>query len=186
MELRFGRRKTPARCDDIVPEPAESYVRHHRWVTDADPVCTDDTAGWLPRAGRPWTGTGIQSSRARFSLPYLNLRSVVRPSMHPDPSMSTDGLRHASSQAHGLPRAGLPDPRLKPYLLTSEVAELLHAAPKTVGNWAKQGKLPYLRTLGGHRRYPTGPILRMAAALSTTLRPEAPRGAAPDVRRSDR
>ena len=92
--------------------------------------------------------------------------------MHPDPNTPTDGLRLASSQAHGLPRTGLPDPRFKPYLRTSEVAELLHAAPKTVGNWAKQGKLPYQRTLGGHRRYPTGPILRLADALSATLRAE--------------
>jgi excisionase family DNA binding protein len=106
--------------------------------------------------------------------------------MHPDPNTPTDRLRLVSSQAHVPGGTGLPDPRFKPYLLTSEVAELLHAAPKTVGNWAKQGKLPYLRTLGGHRRYPTGPILRLAATLSTTLHPEAPRGTGPDVRRSDR
>ncbi|HZD67981.1 MAG TPA: helix-turn-helix domain-containing protein [Actinomycetes bacterium] len=91
-----------------------------------------------------------------------------------------------SSQAHGPRRAGLPDPRFKPYLLTSEVAELLHASPKTVGTWAKQGKLPYLRTLGGHRRYPTGLILWLAAALSTTLRPGVPPDGGPDVRRSVR
>jgi excisionase family DNA binding protein len=91
-----------------------------------------------------------------------------------------------SSQAHAPRRTGLPDSGFKPYLLTSQVAESLHASPKTVGNWAKQGRLPYLRTLGGHRRYPTGPILSLAAALSTTLRPEAPRGAGPEVRRSAR
>jgi excisionase family DNA binding protein len=101
--------------------------------------------------------------------------------MHPDPNTSTDGLRLASSQADASPRTGLRDPRLKPYLLTSEVAELLHAAPKTVGNWAKQGKLPYQRTLGGHRRYPTGPILRLADALSATLHAEPRPGAGLDT-----
>src|SRR6266511_2234720 len=40
------------------------------------------------------------------------------------------------------------------YLLGSEVAELLHVSPKTVARWAKEGKLPCMRTLGGHRRYP--------------------------------
>ena len=40
------------------------------------------------------------------------------------------------------------------YLRSSEVAELLHVSPKTVARWAKEGKLPCLRTLGGHRRYP--------------------------------
>ena len=61
--------------------------------------------------------------------------------MHPDPNTPTHGLRLVSSQADASPRTGLPDPRFKPYLLTSEVAELLHAAPKTVGTWAKQGRV---------------------------------------------
>ena len=70
--------------------------------------------------------------------------------------------------------AGLPDPRTKPYLRTSEVAELLHAAPKTVSNWATQGKLPSARTLGGHRRYPTSQILALARFLTSTLSPAQP------------
>ena len=40
------------------------------------------------------------------------------------------------------------------YLLPAEVAELLSVSPKTVSRWAKEGKLPFMRTLGGHRRYP--------------------------------
>ena len=39
------------------------------------------------------------------------------------------------------------------YLHTAEVADLLHVSPKTVSRWAKEGKLPFLKTLGGHRRY---------------------------------
>jgi excisionase family DNA binding protein len=39
------------------------------------------------------------------------------------------------------------------YLLPSEVAEVLQVSPKTVTRWAKEGKLPSRRTLGGHRRY---------------------------------
>jgi excisionase family DNA binding protein len=34
------------------------------------------------------------------------------------------------------------------------VASLLHVSPKTVARWAKEGKLPFMKTLGGHRRYP--------------------------------
>jgi excisionase family DNA binding protein len=75
--------------------------------------------------------------------------------------------------------AGLPDPRTKPYLRTSEVAELLHAAPKTVSNWATQGKLPYVRTLGGHRRYPTSQILELVCSLTSTLLPAQPTPARP-------
>src|SRR4029453_14147419 len=39
------------------------------------------------------------------------------------------------------------------YLLPSEGAEVLQVSPKTVTRWAKEGKLPSRRTLGGHRRY---------------------------------
>jgi excisionase family DNA binding protein len=44
------------------------------------------------------------------------------------------------------------------YLHTAEVADLLHVSPKTVSRWAKEGKLPFLKTLGGHRRYPEAEI----------------------------
>lgn len=38
-------------------------------------------------------------------------------------------------------------------LSTGEVAELFRVHPKTVGRWAEQGKLPHVRTPGGHRRF---------------------------------
>lgn len=34
-----------------------------------------------------------------------------------------------------------------------EVAKMLGVDPKTLSRWAKMGKLPSVRTLGGHRRY---------------------------------
>jgi excisionase family DNA binding protein len=40
------------------------------------------------------------------------------------------------------------------YLRTAAVAEILHVSPKTVSRWAQEGKLPFLKALGGHRRYP--------------------------------
>jgi excisionase family DNA binding protein len=51
------------------------------------------------------------------------------------------------------------------YLRTAEVAELLHVAPKTIARWAKEGKLPFLKTLGGHRRYPEAAIHELARRL---------------------
>jgi len=51
------------------------------------------------------------------------------------------------------------------YLRTAEVAELLHVAPKTIARWAKEGKLPFLKTLGGHRRYPEAAIHELARQL---------------------
>jgi len=53
------------------------------------------------------------------------------------------------------------------YLLPSEAAEELGGVTsKTISRWAKQGKLPFLRTLGGHRRYPATAIRELAATLS--------------------
>jgi excisionase family DNA binding protein len=51
------------------------------------------------------------------------------------------------------------------YLLPAEVAELLSVSPKTVSRWAKEGKLPFLRTLGGHRRYPEAQIRQLVEEL---------------------
>jgi excisionase family DNA binding protein len=50
-------------------------------------------------------------------------------------------------------------------LRTADVAELLGVSPKTIARWAKDGKLPFLRTLGGHRRYPEPAIRELAAGL---------------------
>jgi excisionase family DNA binding protein len=51
------------------------------------------------------------------------------------------------------------------YLRTAEVADILYVSPKTVARWAKEGKLPFMRTLGGHRRYPEAKIRELADEL---------------------
>ncbi len=35
----------------------------------------------------------------------------------------------------------------------NEVALIFGVSSKTVGRWAASGKLPFTRTLGGHKRY---------------------------------
>ena len=54
-------------------------------------------------------------------------------------------------------------PDEKEYLRTAEVARLLSVSPKTVTRWAHEGKLPFARTLGGHRRFPAEHIRELAA-----------------------
>lgn len=44
------------------------------------------------------------------------------------------------------------------YLTVSEVAQLFHVSSKTVVRWANDGKLPYMATLGGHRRFPRSAV----------------------------
>jgi excisionase family DNA binding protein len=59
-----------------------------------------------------------------------------------------------------------PLPDVEPFLFTSQVADLLHVSSKTVARWAKEGRLPFQRTLGGHRRYPEAAIRELAARLA--------------------
>ena len=61
--------------------------------------------------------------------------------------------------------SGKAAPDLPRYLHPAEVADILHVSPKTVSRWAKEGKLPFLRTLGGHRRYPAAEIRQLAEEL---------------------
>jgi len=50
------------------------------------------------------------------------------------------------------------------YLKTSEAAAILHVNAKTIARWAKEGRLPFQRTLGGHRRYPEAELREIMAA----------------------
>ena len=51
------------------------------------------------------------------------------------------------------------------YLRTGEVARILHVERETVTRWARKGKLPHVRTLGGHFRFPEAEIRELAASL---------------------
>ena len=84
---------------------------------------------------------------------------------NPDPTSQSDPP-HERGCADGSPtqRQGR-TPSFPPYLHTAEVADILHVSPKTVARWAKEGKLPFLKTLGGHRRYPAAEIRQLADQL---------------------
>ncbi len=45
-----------------------------------------------------------------------------------------------------------------------EVAELCGVGPETVTRWARQGRIRYVRTPGGHRRYRAADVWALAAA----------------------
>src|SRR5438105_911880 len=68
----------------------------------------------------------------------------------------------------------LAEKKLHTYLTTAEVAEILKVSPKTVTRWAREGKLPHSRTLGGHRRYPGEAIRQLATELAQANEAAAP------------
>lgn len=58
------------------------------------------------------------------------------------------------------------------YLRAGEVADILNVSPKTIARWANEGRLPYMHTLGRHKRYPEDKIRELAAGLQANPQPE--------------
>jgi excisionase family DNA binding protein len=56
--------------------------------------------------------------------------------------------------------------RAEEYLRAGDVGRLLHVSPKTVARWANEGKLPFVRTLGGHRRFSGAVVRELASRLA--------------------
>jgi excisionase family DNA binding protein len=50
-------------------------------------------------------------------------------------------------------------------LTRAEVAEIFQVAPSTVTRWAEAGKLPSVKTLGGHRRYEAKSVMALVQHL---------------------
>jgi excisionase family DNA binding protein len=48
------------------------------------------------------------------------------------------------------------------FLTRSEVAEIFQVSPSTITRWAEAGKLPSVKTLGGHRRYEARAVMELA------------------------
>ena len=48
------------------------------------------------------------------------------------------------------------------FLRPAEAARLLHVSPQTISRWAKEGRIGYVVTLGGHRRFRGSEIRRIA------------------------
>jgi excisionase family DNA binding protein len=61
-------------------------------------------------------------------------------------------------------------PSAATFLRSAEVAAILQVSPKTITRWAQQGRLPFQRTLGGHRRYPEPAIRELLASLTQEVR----------------
>lgn len=54
-----------------------------------------------------------------------------------------------------------------------EVADAFRVDPKTVTRWARQGKIRFIRTPGGHRRYVAADVLQhLEAAPPRPRQPE--------------
>ncbi len=52
------------------------------------------------------------------------------------------------------------------HLTRAEVAQIFQVSPNTITRWAEAGKLPVVKTLGGHRRYEAKAVLELAQRLT--------------------
>src|SRR5512132_2003569 len=102
--------------------------------------------------------TGLDNRRVR------PVPSVEQPRSPPGPAPLPESAARKGCAVAAQP-SGKAATTYPSYLHTAEVADLLHISPKTVSRWAKEGKHPYLKTLGGHRRYPEAEIRQLAEGL---------------------
>jgi excisionase family DNA binding protein len=74
-----------------------------------------------------------------------------------------------------LEEAGLPVnqyPALQePLLTTSQVALILRTTPRTIRNWADNGKIGTIRSLGGRRLFPASAVVTALEAMTSPERP---------------
>ncbi len=66
----------------------------------------------------------------------------------------------ASSDESTVPPSKRPE-----YLTPGQAASMLHVSPKTVNRWAHEGRIPYIVTLGGHRRFASDDIDAIVAQM---------------------
>jgi excisionase family DNA binding protein len=58
--------------------------------------------------------------------------------------------------------AGKQSHRPRRYLRRGDVAEILGVSPNTISRWAREGRIPSIVTLGGHRRFPLDVVEKLA------------------------
>jgi len=136
-----------------------------------------ETTGMLKRPNLTMVGTcaglhdrPVRPARSRVAASIVAASDLCCRGRTNERSLSSGpGTAIGSAARKGCAVAAQPSgkaaPELSRYLHTAEVADILHVSPKTVSRWAKEGKLPFLKTLGGHRRYPAAEIRQLADEL---------------------
>jgi excisionase family DNA binding protein len=70
-----------------------------------------------------------------------------------------DGDALFDTGVEGVPTVETNEP--EELLTPSEVAAMFRVNPKTVTRWARAGRISYIKTLGGHRRFKASEIRRL-------------------------
>lgn len=57
-------------------------------------------------------------------------------------------------------------------MTAGEVADIFRVNPKTIGRWAKAGRLGYIQTPGGHKRYRREEVMQLLQVEGPADAPE--------------
>lgn len=79
-------------------------------------------------------------------------------------SAAEEGRRRAALLAELFGTQEVPGTLSGRLLRTREVARLFQVSERTVASWARRGRLPSVRTPGGHRLYPADEVRRLLLA----------------------
>src|SRR5919202_671913 len=158
-------------------EPPIQALVHRRWLVEA--TCLGipperwvwQVTGWHESA-RVVDQVAVALSRGDPSPQPGNAELVEHVPAAPEPVFPVGHVGPVRWVAAG--REGNNSPDTPSYLHTAEVADILQVSPGTVARWAREGKLPFLKTPRGHCRYPAAQIRQLANELR--VRPTAQRG----------
>jgi excisionase family DNA binding protein len=83
--------------------------------------------------------------------------------------MSVTAAERAALVAELFGDGAIPPAARERLLRTRDVAVLFQVSERTVAEWARRGRIPSVRTPGGHRRYPADQIMALLAGSRETL-----------------
>jgi len=128
-----------------------------------------DQNRYLSSNGWDWTGQG-RHFQPLFDEDYETALRRPRASLRPAGRRQAQAFgagSTATSRPQPFPRSDhdqtWPPTLRRPADLPAQVADILHVSRETVTRWAKAGRLPVLKTLGGHHRFPEAEIRALAA-----------------------
>jgi excisionase family DNA binding protein len=104
---------------------------------------------------------GVQLSGLRKATPRPGWSAKSSPDVAPAPSVLSVPSIVASRRSAGLPEG-------QQLLRSHEVAVLFDVTERTVINWAAAGKLPSLRTIGGHLRFRSEDVHNLLAGRTVS------------------
>lgn len=113
----------------------------------------------------------MASFARQMSAQLVGIRRPAPTFGRPDLTTPVARVAAAVTRPNGSDKAGGSEPHQ--LLRSHEVAVMFDVTERTVINWAASGKLPSLRTIGGHLRFRRDDVMRLLSGASEPVAPAA-------------